>query len=282
MSVKKIAPLVVLGGLAYIATQGNKTPTAVAPPTNTDNSNTNINTGGGGLQTAGGSSGMIAVSGIQATSQPDYKTWTRAHWAAWSQSLLQNNSPEDTKTILWNAWRNGENPFADKFPSVDSLFFSLIAYRPDTAVGAFNIDENSLPVYDTWTAWYNNVDVWECADWKNWFDAMETAWSRTTAQQKFASAWSYADNWSLGSNGWSCSQTCGFIDDMTQRGVDVADTGMRTVCNLTNIPYNIVTAGSNVSQGINSATNAAANVAPFLIYGGAAFLAYKAYQTTKE
>ena len=279
MTLKKAAPLLVLGGLAYVFTQGNK---KAAPPPIIHSDNAPIDTSHSGLQTAGNSTGMVAVSGVDVSSSPDYKQWTRKHWAAWCQLLLKNNSLEDVKTIIWAAWRNQENEFSDKYPTVEPLFYSLVSYQINNAVGNLSIDENSQPVYDTWGGWINNVTVWECPDWKNWFDKMAAAWGDQTAIQKFSSAWSFADNWSLGSNGWSCSQTCNFIDEMQQRGVDVADTGMRTICNLTTIPYNLVTAGATVSQGVNTAANTAASVAPLIIYGGVIFLAVKAYQSVKQ
>jgi hypothetical protein len=245
------------------------------------------------LQTPGGSGGLVAMSGIMPNSQPDYTIWTRSHWATWYHSLLQNFSPEDAKNLIWAAWIKAENPFAyfvetegaapvNKFPNADILVFSLAAYQPDGMVGAFNITATSLPVYDTWSAWWNNIDVWECADWKVWFDVMETDLGRTIAQQKFVSAWSYKDNWASSSNARICSHDCTFIDEMTQRGIDVAFFGVRTVCNLVNIPYNIIEAGENISQGAANATANAASVTPLLIWGGAAFLAVKAYQSINQ
>jgi hypothetical protein len=284
---KNLIPLLILGtgGFMYVNAQNKKT----VVPSNSSTVVTASDGGRGGLQV---DSSRIAMVGITINSQPDYKTWTRSHWAAWYQSLLQNNSPEDTKTIVWNAWLNGENPFAyyvetegaapiNKYPNADVFVFSLAAYRPAANVGAFNITANSLPVYDTWTAWWNNVDVWECSHWKVWFDVMEADWGLATAQQKFVSAWSYEDNWASASNARICSHDCTFIEDMTQRGIDVAFFGVRTVCNLVNIPYNIIEAGENISQGAADTTATAASVTPWLIYGGVAVLAYKAYQFAK-
>lgn len=217
-------------------------------------------------------SGMVSIT---AESKPDFATWQRKEWALWYRALAQKSGSERAITIVWASWNSSENHMAYKFPSGYHLERILILWQPDVTVGNIVITENSSPLYDTWTAWLYSSPVWYCPDWMAWFDVMELAWGTQTAQQKFASAWSHPDNWKFLSNGYSCSQDCSFIKIMMERGIDVADTGLHTLCSLSNVPYNLVKAGENITEGIRDTTSLVSKIMPIAILGGGAYFLYK-------
>lgn len=225
---------------------------------------------------------VLEVAGITSESIPDYKTWTRGHWREWMQALYKN-APQIAKRTIWGAWQSDENEHRTKFPAFITLATTLLATPPkeEELANVFQIDETSSPVYDTWTNWYNNIPVWQCGEWIAWFDSMERAWGIATARQRWLSGWEFSDNWSLGSNGWSCSQDCDFISKMASRGLDVADWGMWTLCSLSRSGYNIVQTAENVSKGTNNVTKALSDSGQLIGYGLGAAGLYWLYKQVK-
>lgn len=259
--------------LAYASSTKNTLP---PPPTGTPPLNTQNTTAvGPGKQVAG-------IPDITASSMPDYSSWKRAEWASWYKALFLSSDSATAKSRVWNAWTSERNEYKENIPSADLLEMNLATWRPTGEIGAFNVTANSTPVYDTWTNWYNNTPVWNCSDWVSWFDAMSAKDGIAKARTKFASAWEYKDNWSFGSNGWSCSQTCDFVDKMHQRGLSVGDTGMTTICSFTNIPANVVATVDIATAGAkNTVATLSAILPAAVVVAGAAFV-YTKYQETKN
>ncbi|MGH1339289.1 MAG: hypothetical protein ACRBFS_24435 [Aureispira sp.] len=224
-----------------------------------------------------GLSTMSGIGNITIKSQPDYDNWQRKEWALWYRAIAQQEGPARAIDTLWAAWNVEANSIAFKLPSSYHLERVLVLWQPKATVGNFNITENSTPVYDTWAAWWNNIPVWNCPEWMAWFDAMEIAWDLQTAQYKFSSGWTNPDNWNITGVGRKCREDCSFIKIMIERGIDVAPIGMHTLCSIINVPYNLIKATENVSEGIKDTTSLASKVMPVAILGGGAYYLYKKY-----
>lgn len=233
----------------------------------------------GGPQLYDPNGAIAGVPGITSESRP-LESWCRAHWATWYKELSAYTNQLTALQTIWTVWQT--MPYADKIKDVKMLWASLVTWRQidNMGIGSFTfpITANSLPVYDTWTNWWNGVTAWDCNEWETWFTAMENTLGLAAAKTKFISAWSYKDNWAAGSNAWGCSQTCDFINFFRLKGIDVADTGMATICNLIQVPYNLATAAAGATQGISSTINTAANIAPLVVIGVGAALLYKQYK----
>lgn len=229
---------------------------------------------------------LSTLNGIGRVDNPGtpQASWSRPEWSKWYRAQLAID-PQNANSLLWSEWNNSANEkVKDKFPAVEMLGLSLINWLPldGPAVEGFNITAHSTPVYDTWSNWWNNVDHWELNHWVLWFDELQAAFGQALAINKWLDAWSYVDNWSSNSVGNYGSIDCDFIDQMMQRGIDIAATGAMTVCAFTNIPYNLVSAGESLSSGVKDTANAISTVAPILVWGGAGLLAYSAYKKIQE
>lgn len=273
----KVLPFILLGTALFVMSQSSQqTPTVpntspIIPPDIVPDIVPGGQTGGGPV--------INGVPGIYRNSYPE-SNWRRAHWATWYKELIQASDLLAATNTIWQAWQN--MPYANKITDVQLLAANLLTWRPinNMGIGNFNITASSTPSYDTWTNWYNSVPIWDCEEWKNWFLAMENDWGLPTAKQRFISAWTYTDNWAMGSNAWGCSQDCDFINFFRLKGIDVADFGMETICNLIQVPYNLSSAAAAATQGIAATINTAANMVPIAIVGLTGIFLYSKYKET--
>lgn len=226
---------------------------------------------------------LMSVSGfaIYSDSQPT-EHWRRAEWAAWAKAQLAatNKSSDAVLDSVWLAWTTLGNQ--KHINNKQLLWINILGHRLDASItGTPNITADSIPIYDTWSNWWNSVVEWNCMDWLNWYDALAARHGAAVAQSKWKAAWEYEDNWSLGSMGWSCSQTCNIIDEFLQRGINMADTGMLTICQLTNVPYNAAVAVNSASEGIKDTVALLATVLPVAVVVGGSMYLYKEYKKTE-
>lgn len=269
---------------AFLVFGGSKTTTT----TNTNNTPPNppapdTTTPGGGPSLYDPTGPISGIPGITSESSP-IRDWKRPEWSTWYKELSGVYDQLTALQMVWNAWRS--MPYADYIRDPKILWANLATWRQKDIAGigsfTFPITATASPVYDTWTNWWNNIPAWGCNEWQTWFTALENTYGLEPAKNKFISAWTYTDNWATGSNAWDCSQTCDFINFFRTKGIDVADFGMETICNLIQVPYNLSVAAAGATQGISATINTAANIAPLIIIGAGAALLYKQYQSVKN
>lgn len=227
--------------------------------------------------TTGGES--IAGVKVSPNERPDYDNWSRAHWAAWYGAIYNSQGAVAARSKVWDAWNSKENPqsIQVRLQTPEALEFALVVYRGKSTIGApHHIDENSTPIYDTWSAWWNSTTPWGCGDWVTYFDKMESAWGKIFAQQKWVSAWQHPDNSALGGLAASwCTGDCDFIAKMDARGIDAAAFGTRSFCGLSNTAGNLIRAVEHTSEGIANTAKVASWLLPVAL-GGFVF-----YQVTQ-
>jgi hypothetical protein len=189
----------------------------------------------------------------------------------------------DAPARLWAAWNNPSNESSEKFTSVQALIFNLVTYKDKNAIGTLTIDADSVPIYYTWYNWFNSVEVWECADWQQWYQKNLTKYGSGWAQQKFVDAWRSSDNFSIGfwgdGMGWTCGRDCDFINYFRVKGIDVTVWGAQTVCNLVSIPYNLIDATASITRGAKHTADVTATLLP--LAAGAAIIYFISRQSKK-
>lgn len=212
----------------------------------------------------------------------NYRTWKRKDWALYYRYLWENY--QDAPARLWTAWTNPSNVISNKFTSVQALIFNLVTYKDTNAIGTLTIDADSLPVYNTWSNWWNSVEAWECADWQTWFQKNGIKYGSGWAQQKFVNAWSNADNFSIGvwgdGMGYTCGRDCDFINYFRVKGIDVTVWGAQTVCNLVSIPSNLIDATASITRSVKHTADVTAALLP--LAAGAAILFFISRQSKKK
>jgi hypothetical protein len=62
---------------------------------------------------------------------------------------------------------------------------------------------------------------------------------------------------------------------MINRGIDIADTGMHTLCSIMNIPHNVVKAGENVSKGILNTSTLVRDLMPVAVVAALGYTGYR-------
>jgi len=207
----------------------------------------------------------------------NYRTSKRSDWRNFYKLLTETESVEDGQKILWSNWINANNPNRNKFKTVEALIFNLLTYKsPNAQIGSFSITADSVPVYNTWSNWWNGIEVWECPQWIEWFEKNNVKYGANSTKYKFVNAWSYADNFSIGvwgdGMGYTCGRDCDFINYFRVKGIDVTVWGAQTVCNLVSIPTNLIDATANLTQTISNTTNVTKNVLPLAV--GLAIIAF--------
>jgi hypothetical protein len=203
-----------------------------------------------------GSSEQSAIFGIAVNrnSIPNYSTWRGKQWAEYFKDVLINSDVDTASTLVWQKWSNGENPFRDRFPSLEAFILNL-ALRSAGSDNLPSINQvitvtaDSQPIYNTWSNWWNNVEYWECPQWVMWYDKNALAYGSSAANDKFQNAWTYSDNWA-----WT-SQTAGD--------------------NLVSVPSNLINAASQLTEGVVTTSNLAKTVLPPIIIIGGVYMAYK-------
>lgn len=222
----------------------------------------------------------VYVSGlveINRNSTPDNE-WKRAEWSAYFKDISLNNSFQDSAILLWNAWVNPNNQFTDKFPSRDSLIFSLVTYREPISIAdnaIFIIEADSVPIYETWSNEWSGVYSWDCAQWKMWYEKNKIKYGFSAAKDKFINGWTYADNWAWVwrlTAGQSCGIDCDFINFFRGEGIDVAITGAENLCTLVAVTTNLIDATESVSETVKNTAALSSYVVPALAIGALAYI----------
>lgn len=221
---------------------------------------------------------------INRQSTPNFETWTRKEWAQYYKDIYLNSSdPQTAGNQVWVAWNVSGNEIKNAFKTKDALVFALATYRNNESITGFDINANSQPVYDTWTnVWWNGIPVWECEQWRTYWDALKAAKGQLLARSIFVDAWVHPDNWSIYGSGQACGIDCDFINYMRQNGIDIALTGAETVCNLISIPANIVSAGASVSKGVKSSADILGQMMPILTITAIAVGSYVVVQNVRR
>ena len=213
----------------------------------------------------------------------DYTTWTREEWSGLYKELYNTNSLSDATTIIWSKWNDTKNKKKKYFANAEALIINLATYRISSKIGeAFIITWESIPIYASWSNWWNNVEYWQLVQWKLWYKQLKIKNGKTLAQAQFQNAWSYSENWGSyainpvgeDSMGYEGGYDCDFINFFRHEGIDVALWGAENLCTLVNTGSNLVDATENVSEVIESTTNIAAKILPYLLMTAAAFTIY--------
>lgn len=198
--------------------------------------------------------------------QSQYNTWNRSDWSGLYRYMMQNalNAPE----LLWQNWNVAQNPNREHFKNVEALIFNLVHYRePRAAIGSLDITADSVPVYNTWHNWWNNIEVWDCNHWIEWYEKNSNAYGANSTKYKFVNAWSYPDNFTVGvfgdGMGYTCGRDCDFINYFRVKGIDVTVWGAQTVCNLVSIPTNLIDATASLTNTIKKTATLTETIVPF-------------------
>lgn len=200
--------------------------------------------------------------------QAQYNRWNRSDWSNFYHYLTENTPNQNE--ILWQLWDVEQNPNRTYFKSVESLIFNLVHYKPNApAIGSFTITADSVPIYNTWSNWWNNIAAWECNHWIEWFEKNQIKYGAAATKQKFVNAWSYPDNFSIGlwgdGAGYICGRDCDFINYFRVKGIDVTVWGAQTVCNLVSIPTNLIDATASLSNTVKKTANVVETLVPISI-----------------
>jgi hypothetical protein len=210
---------------------------------------------------------------IDRNSQPIYNEWRGDDWAQYFKDVYKNTDPQTAKNQVWQVWNDQSNPFRHHFPTQEVFIWNLAVRSAGSDLVQPQINQvltvtaDSQPIYNTWSNWWNGLEVWWCPQWQMWYDKNAQKYGATVAQDKFVNAWSYSDNWAWTANtaGEMCGLDCDFVNYFRTKGIDVARFGVQTACNLVSIPTNIIDATANVAQGAKDATGVVAQIAPYAV-----------------
>lgn len=214
----------------------------------------------------------------------DYDNFRRKDWNYLYKELTAEKGYLDANTEIWEKWNNPLNKNVGEFKNSELFIVNVATYRDENTIrdnGIFTITADSVPVYSTWTNWYNGVYWWELEQWELWFTALINKNGLIEGQNRFINAWTYADNWVKGfyrtGIGWAGCYDCDFINFCRLKGIDVACTGAESVCTLVNVSTNLLDATENVSEGvvnISSGMVTFTQLLPVLVIAGAGFFVY--------
>lgn len=218
----------------------------------------------------------------------DYENYRRKEWNAVYKELYTEKGYLDANTEIWDLWNNTRNKNVGEFKNPELFLLSVATYRDKGDIGnAFVITADSIPVYSTWTNWWNNVYWWELEQFELWFTALINKYGVTEGQNRFINGWTYADNWVKGfyrtGIGWAGCFDCDFINFCRLKGIDVACTGAESVCTLVNVGTNLLDATENVSEGVvnlSSGMVTFTQLLPVILIAGAGFFVYNQIKKT--
>ncbi len=216
----------------------------------------------------------------------------RKDWATHFNSLRETNSLRDAAMTLWDEFNVEGNPYLLVLTSPEALLFSILTYIPNRAEGerigsppGTLIEWDSAPVYDTVSNYWNNIDGWNCTDWKNWHIKLEQHYGDTyTANAVWESAWLHEDNHCLVAAVLFCPQTdhcrydCDFVEYLASKDIGIGNLVSNVYCDLTNIVLNIVRTAVNVTQTAVTISETTKQAVPLVAI---ALLGAGAYQLTK-
>jgi len=214
----------------------------------------------------------------------DYDNARRKDWGILYKELYKEKGYLDANTEIWDKWNNVRNKNKGNFKNPELFILSIATDSNKNEIGSngiFTITADSIPVYSTWTNWWNSVYWWELEQWELWFTALINKYGLVHAQQRFINAWTYADNWAKGfvrtAIGWAGCYDCDFINFCRLKGIDIACTGAESVCTLVNVGTNLLDATENVSEGAVNVTSGMVTftqLLPVLLIAGTGFYVY--------
>lgn len=215
----------------------------------------------------------------------DIETWKRPQWAQLYKYLYETTSPANAANVVWQQWDDERNRNRSRFPNMDLLIFDLATYRPTNGVGATasvaTINADSIPVYQTWGNWWNNVPTWDCEIWKEWYNMNALKYGQATARNKFVNAWAHPDNFSytFSAAGNDCGIDCNFVNYFRTKGIDVAYTGVETICNLVSVPSTLIDATASAASAANTTIKTVGTLLPFAVVALGGMYIYKQYKS---
>lgn len=211
------------------------------------------------------------ITEIGAMQNPRPTAPGRNFWAKRYKDLFLVDGEPTASNTVWNEFNVSTNPFSQFFPSKGSLLLNLATYTEPiliAQIGSFNITADSIPIYDTWTNAFNNIPAWECAHWIQWFDANRLMYGAVQAKNKMNDSWNYQDNWSYHGAGHYCGYDCDFVNYFRLKGVDVANFGSVTACNLVAIPTDLIDATASVTKTISNTASTLNTLVPIALILG--------------
>ncbi len=207
----------------------------------------------------------------------NYSSMKISEWSDIYKNQYINSDPETAANYVWNLWINERNPHRGQIRNKEQLIFELATYYKKKKIGNTNtLLYSDEPIYQTWYNWFYNVPSWDCDQWKLWYQLNKQKKGQATAKNKFITAWNNPDNFSytFSSAGNECGIDCDFVEFFRVEGIDVSYTGVETICNLSSLPSNVITAVNTTAQTANNTISTVGAVLPFLIIGGSAFFIY--------
>lgn len=203
-------------------------------------------------------------------------------WVRQFNHYQNNRIFAEAVQLIWDDWNNSSNPFFELLPNVDSLIFALVTHQANRATEPINeplqiagppqaVAWNDAPIYDTISNAWNGLIEWSCATWKHWHVALETHFKDTKkANAIWEVAWQHPDNacaWGVCPDTQYCRYDCDFVEYFATKGIDIGNTVSKSLCDLSSVVLNIVSAADNLSEGIKDSTNTLKNIAPFATIG---------------
>lgn len=205
---------------------------------------------------------------------------------------LNNATLISAGQLIWNDWSTPDNVFFELLPNLESLLFSLLTYIPNRAASPVvssapvPIQWNDTPSYETVSNRWNNVYIWNCADWQAWHEALEVHFkSTTTANGIWKSAWLHGDNECI-ALGIICPDTsycrydCDFVQYFASKNMAIGNLFSNAVCDLSNVVLNLTETVETTSESVKKTSKFISDSLPWaaglgIMYGGAKL--YKAF-----
>jgi hypothetical protein len=216
-----------------------------------------------------------------------WNTWKGKDWSNWfKQFQLSYNDKFKAFEDAFVIWRNPLNPYRNFFIEIKQFVLALAiadSYNPSlprNVIGQFNITYNSTPVYDTYTNWWYNVPVWNCAEWKQWYIELKNYYGENDARYRWNSAAQHPDN-GYGGNFADCQSDCDFYKFQVQNNLwrpfmPITAAYTWAACDIGQVITGATNAAVGVSQGLVNTSRVISIALPVLAIAGTYFI-YKKY-----
>lgn len=210
------------------------------------------------------------------------KSWTKQFYDYWRATDIKQAARK-----IWDEWQDNSNIYFPLLPNPEALMFSLLAYTPPRGEGTTVantpkvIQWDDAPIYDTISSNWYDLDIWNCADWQMYHQALEEHYKSTNkANLLWKSAWLHEDNYcfitgiAVCPNTSYCRYDCDFVEYLASKGMEVGQLVSNIYCDLSSVVLNVTEAAENATDGINQISKYAPYVVggTLLLAGGAKLL----------
>ena len=216
-----------------------------------------------------------------------WNIWRGKEWSNWFKDFQLNyENKYEAFEDAFIIWRNQLNPYRNFFLDIKQFVLGLAIADiknielPRNTIGQFNITYSSTPVYDTWYNWWNNVPVWNCAEWKQWYIELKNHYGESDARYRWNSASQHPDN-GYGGNFVDCLSDCDFYKFQIQNNLwrpylPITSALTWASCDLGQVVTGATNTVVNASNGIANTSRILNLALPVLAIAGTYFL-YKKY-----